>query len=705
MADLMTALRNADAAGDTEAAQRIAAMINANQETSIIDNVGGGLEAAATIVSGAIAEPLAGIAGIAQTLNPFADEGAGAEAVAATRETLTYNPRTKVGRANLAAIGGSEVVQGIESAMKSVETAMGGLGYDVAGPLGGAIATAIPTAILEATGLLAPKMLAKIPGKIAKGEAVKVEALDAELADLSAEPATAAPKTAESIEQAIPAIERGGEAAADFAQFDQSIIKAANDLGFKEIPPSVAAGNAQFRDIAQGMASISGSDAKMQYGQFLESLADKADDIITEGGGEIDKAGLSSRYKDETVRTAEALGIEESAIYDQIRQNITPSETVNIDPLHSFLRNKIDDFGGIDKLPKDLKELARIAYENVDGRVRAVRPTYAAFDLKRREIGQAIGKRSGQFADTESGLLKEMYGAMKEAQRGIVDGAGVGALQDAADAITIKRKAIEDSMVNLLGKDLSKDLMPQMAAKITGLPKGNVAKFESMIEGVPENLREPVVVSALNDLMKGTGADQKGMGAARFVGFMNDLNRSPTAKAALYKYLPKKTQKSVDNLYTLANGVYKANKENITTGKIAQFFPDNRSFVNKMMGGAKAMIVGAAGAKGGRLAAEAADSVADNIAEFMSNQTPRAVEVNKMLSSGEFQTLMRNAVKDGVTQGNKISAKTAKIEKAMERSVKYQNWANGLSGSERARLASLGLVGYLLSPETKGTDK
>ena len=82
----MRALRSAHNAGDTNAAKRIAAMINqqnqkSQSESTIGNSLVGGLETAANIGSGIIAEPLAGLAGVAQSLNPFAEEGAGAQAV------------------------------------------------------------------------------------------------------------------------------------------------------------------------------------------------------------------------------------------------------------------------------------------------------------------------------------------------------------------------------------------------------------------------------------------------------------------------------------------------------------------------------------------------------------------------------------------------------------------------------------------------
>lgn len=125
MADLMKALRNAHKAGDTNSAKRIAAMIKAQQqpETTLTEDVIGGLETGASVVSGVIAEPLAGIAGVAQSLNPFADEGAGAEAVQTTRQALTYQPQTEAGQQQKQALG--EVLAPISEAVSGAEAALG----------------------------------------------------------------------------------------------------------------------------------------------------------------------------------------------------------------------------------------------------------------------------------------------------------------------------------------------------------------------------------------------------------------------------------------------------------------------------------------------------------------------------------------------------------------------------------------------------
>lgn len=164
MPDLMTALRNADAAGDTEAATRIAAMIKSQNQPdqSLGDQALGVAENIGSIVSGAIAEPVAGIAGIAQSINPFAEEGAGAEAVSSTREALTYQPRTEAGKEQQQAIG--EALQPIGEAISSAETVLGESTLDMTGsPFLASIAHSLPTAALEVLGFKGSKKITGAP--------------------------------------------------------------------------------------------------------------------------------------------------------------------------------------------------------------------------------------------------------------------------------------------------------------------------------------------------------------------------------------------------------------------------------------------------------------------------------------------------------------------------------------------------------------
>lgn len=130
-------------------------------ETTFGEDVAGGLETAATLVSGAIAEPIAGVAGIAQSLNPLADEGAGARAVEATRKAFTYQGG-EASQGQLKSIG--EALAPVGEALSSAEAFLGESVLDLTGsPALAAIAHSLPTAGLEIIGLKGSKSLTRAP--------------------------------------------------------------------------------------------------------------------------------------------------------------------------------------------------------------------------------------------------------------------------------------------------------------------------------------------------------------------------------------------------------------------------------------------------------------------------------------------------------------------------------------------------------------
>lgn len=148
-------------------------LITFPEPLSFGDQALGALETAATIGSGIVAEPIAGLAGIAQSANPFADPGAGAEAVKATQEALTFQPKTEAGQAQIQGLG--EAFAPIGEALSSVETALGQATLEATGsPELAAIAHTLPTAVLEALGL----------GAIRKGKSIAGRAPDQLPADI-----------------------------------------------------------------------------------------------------------------------------------------------------------------------------------------------------------------------------------------------------------------------------------------------------------------------------------------------------------------------------------------------------------------------------------------------------------------------------------------------------------------------------------------
>ena len=159
--------------GQQQAAQPTAQQ-PVQQEQSFADKAIGVTENVGSLVSGAIAEPVAGLAGIAQSLNPFADEGAGAKAVESTREALTYKPRSDAGQSQQQALG--ELLAPVGEALSESEKFLGENTLKLTGsPALAAMAHSLPTAALELIGVKGSKRLtgaAKEPTKKAIKRAV-----------------------------------------------------------------------------------------------------------------------------------------------------------------------------------------------------------------------------------------------------------------------------------------------------------------------------------------------------------------------------------------------------------------------------------------------------------------------------------------------------------------------------------------------------
>jgi hypothetical protein len=124
----------------------------ADDGTSVLSVV----EPAVTLATGAIAEPIAGLAGIAQAVNPFAEPGAGARAVEATREFITVKPQSEEGQRGLEAVG--EVLQPVADVLQTSEKFLGDETFKAtSSPVLAAAATTIPTLLLELIGVAGAK--------------------------------------------------------------------------------------------------------------------------------------------------------------------------------------------------------------------------------------------------------------------------------------------------------------------------------------------------------------------------------------------------------------------------------------------------------------------------------------------------------------------------------------------------------------------
>ena len=146
--DIYTALRNADAAGDTEGAQKLASYLQTSsplirqpeQSSTLANTVGAVGEPLLNMATGMVAKPLSDIAGLAATgVDMATGSDRAAEFKKYIQDKLTYSPRTAAGRA---------VTESDYNPINIIGKVIGG----VSDAAGGAVAGDNPSPLRKAAG-------------------------------------------------------------------------------------------------------------------------------------------------------------------------------------------------------------------------------------------------------------------------------------------------------------------------------------------------------------------------------------------------------------------------------------------------------------------------------------------------------------------------------------------------------------------------
>jgi hypothetical protein len=207
-------------------------------------------------------------------------------------------------------------------------------------------------------------------------------------------------------------------------------------------------------------------------------------------------------------------------------------------------------------------------------------------------------------------------------------------------------------------------------------------------------------------VFKGSAAGTQAASDASVAKFFTKLERSPTVKAELYKYLPEDSRQAVDNLGKVAIALNKALQKQIKTGAILAFNADQSGAVAQI---AKKLVAPAAAvatstATRGTGLSGVAGQGAHHVANFIMQKGDRAVAARDMLASKKFKDDIAQAVAEGVTTGNKISKKLEQAEREFTKSKKYIKWASTLEKSQLELITRVGFYNYLLHPSPEDIE-
>jgi hypothetical protein len=644
---------------------------------SVMAGVG---ETALTMATGAIAEPLAGLYGLATT--PFQGAESGAANVEAARRAMTYAPRTETGQRYMQNIG--EFVQPVTSRIESANKYLGDKGFEYGGPVGGAIGASLLTGVSEMipAGMAARQMRIKnapLPTQAAPNIPAPINSpLPTQAAPPIVEAAPIVDTSAASVNKALQEV-RAGRPEAMAAQVvpELQIMRDAEALGISLNPEHYSTSRA-FIDMQEALKSRPGSKLSANEDKAISDLGKRADQLIADFGGYTDRDLLQQEVSSTFNSTITDLKAKSGLLYDSVDSVIPADVRVVPDITKEFMDEQVRKMGGIEGLSAQERELYDLISDP------ELPPTYARFDRERKLVGMALNGKASVYNSIPLGDLKRIYGAMGEEQLKFADAFGVGDdLRDANKLVT-QRKAIEDASIYVLGRELKGSIIPKLSSAASGLSRGDTMKLKKLMDALPEDLRGQAAATMLGDLFGG-GARKSGEMGQGFMGTFSALNRNPSAKAVIFSYLPIDALQRFDMIGRVSTGIYRAksleNKSRTARDVIAAL--ESGGLISNMYGGA--MDIAKAEGVGSMVGAPGVGTAAVVANKITSKVTPAVEAADELLISPKF----RQAVQEH------MAGATDQADALLRSTPEYKKWLAAQDATIRAEVTAIGIIPWL----------
>ena len=395
-------------------------------------------------------------------------------------------------------------------------------------------------------------------------------------------PAPAAPAVAMTAEELTATTRRAAEGGlgagrateilATQAAPDPKVLEAARRLKIEGyLQPDHLTSNQAYRELAQAVKSIPGSQARAAEIAGLEQVGKQADDLITKIGGLTDLSQMNQVVRTQLGQTVKNLKDQADDAYTQLRTDIPAKTRGPADNVLNFVRQRADELGDPDYLSALEKDILRkLTPKNIKDDTGKVigksQPTYTLIDDVRKDAG-AASRQQGTFADADTGLAKKLYDLIDDDQFNLAETVGRGEQYRLAKSLVKMRKGFEDDMVSLFGKQLDQSLVTKLSTATTALSKGDGEKLVNILTAIPKDMRQMVAASALNTAF-GKATQTGTLNFNTYANWYKGLLENKQAYAALMNNLPQPARKSLSDLYRVADNVRKASRERITTGRI-----------------------------------------------------------------------------------------------------------------------------------------
>jgi hypothetical protein len=477
---------------------------------------------------------------------------------------------------------------------------------------------------------------------------------------------------------------------------DPKVLEAARRLGIDEyLQPDHLTSNQAYRELAQAVKSIPGSQARASEIKGLEQVGQRADNLITEIGGTTDLSRLNQAVRTQLDQTVTNLSNQADDAYKALRTQIPSQTRGQADNVLNFVQKRADDLDG----PENLSSLEKMVRSKLTpkpikddaGNVIGTRaPTYALIDDVRRDVG-AAARQAGPFADADTGLAKQLYRLIDDDQFALAQTAGQGESYRLAKSLVQMRKGFEDDMTSLFGRQLDQSLVSKLESATMSLSKGDADKLAKILTAIPKDMRQAVTASSLNTAF-GKATQNGTLNFNTYAKWYEGLLANKQAYAALMANLPQSARKQLSDLYRVSSNVSKATRERITTGRIQavqQELQGADNMLSNIYGLAKRAAVGVPIEAATSLVGLPGAGIASGLTAALTKGKTNALKAaDDLIASPEFQRLAVEAVSTN-SNPSKATVKAVLMSQSFRRFADAVKLPREMSARERFIVQSL----------------
>lgn len=490
-----------------------------------------------------------------------------------------------------------------------------------------------------------------------------------------------------------------------------------------QAPTELTSASPEYKALSQSIASAPGSQSEAFQKQAIDELKAKAESALQKAGSTEDLSGISDNIRKSMSDTISSHANTEKVLYDKIGEAIDTKEFSASNTLEA-IQKEIQKLGG---KGKDLSKMERDILEKLSPETKVTQstildefgnpissqtitknPTYYKINEIKKDIGEFIHNYSGPYKNERVGKAKYYYeklvtdldsAAKNDASEVVMhDGTKrkVSDLVKDANKNTQDRKDIEERTIQLFGRKLSDSISGKISTAGKATAKGDADKIRNILNAVPENFRNEVSASAINNAISKKGE----FNISQFVDWYGGIKENKKAYDALFQHIPKESRADIDNLYTISKNVNDSLKNRVQTGRLSQAklidaYRNADTLIGKIKHIAKSAGIGAVVGIPLKIAASTigfghglASEVGAAVTGAVAGSAASATRSKALKSADDFLTSPEFAKLVDASAGN--PTEFSRVYKLIEKTPVWKRFAKatGITAAQRASLFS-----------------